>query len=61
MLLNVSMYTTSNSFLVWSHQENGKRLAVGGKDNQLGNTTREGLGALVGTLLELAVIYAIAD
>lgn len=59
MLLNISMYPTPKSGLVSSYEENGKRLAVGSKDNQLRNTTGECLGTLVGTFLKLAVIYAI--
>ena len=41
-----------------SYQEDSKGLAVGGKDDELRNTTGEGLGTLVGALLELAVVYA---
>jgi hypothetical protein len=35
-------------------EENGKRLSVGSEDDKLRNTTVQGLGGLVGTLLQLA-------
>lgn len=37
-------------------QKNRKRLRIGTQDEQLRNTTVEGLGSLVGTLLQLARI-----
>lgn len=37
-------------------EENLEGLGVGGHDDELGDTTVEGLGGLVGSLLELAVV-----
>jgi len=37
-------------------EENGQRRSVGGEDDNLRDTSVEGLGGLVGTLLELAVV-----
>lgn len=65
MLFKVSMCTMPNYYLGCylgsSYQEDGKGLAISGKDDKFRDTTGECLGTLVGTLLELAVIYAIAD
>jgi hypothetical protein len=38
-------------------QENGQRLGIGSEDDQLRNTSVEGLGGLVGSLLQLSSIY----
>ena len=37
-------------------EENGEWRGVGGQDDDLGNTSVEGLGGLVGALLQLAVV-----
>jgi hypothetical protein len=37
-------------------EEDGQRSSVGGEDDNLRDTSVEGLGGLVGTLLELAVV-----
>lgn len=37
-------------------KKNGEGLAVSGQDNQLGHTTAQSLGSLVGSLLQLAVV-----
>lgn len=42
-------------------QQDGQRLSVGSEDDNLGDTTVEGLGGLVGTLLELAVVRSLLD
>lgn len=42
-------------------QENGQRSSVGGENDNLGDTTVEGLGCLVGTLLQLAVVRGLLD
>ena len=38
-------------------EEDSQGAGVGGKDDNLGDTTVEGLGRLVGTFLELAIVY----
>lgn len=42
-------------------QKNGQRGRVGGQDDNLGSTTVEGLGSLVGSLLELPVVASRLD
>lgn len=42
-------------------QENGQRSSVGSEDDNLSNTTVEGLGGFVGTLLQLAVVGGLLD
>lgn len=44
--------------LMVSYQEDRQGLAVSGEDDELRDTTGEGLGTLIGTFLELAVVYA---
>ena len=41
--------------------DNRKGLGVGGKDDELGDSAVEGLGGLVGTLLQLAVVGGLLD
>lgn len=42
-------------------EENGKRSGVGGEDDDFGDTTVEGLGGLVGALLQLTVVGGLLD
>ena len=42
-------------------EQNLNGLGVGGHDDELGNTTVEGLGSLVGSLLELLVVGGLLD
>ena len=42
-------------------QQNGQRSGIGSEDDNLGNTTVEGLGGFVGTLLQLAVVGGLLD
>lgn len=46
-------------------QEDSQRRGIGGEDDNLGDTTVEGLGCLVGSLLQLAImgclLYDIED
>lgn len=42
-------------------EEDGKRSGVGGEDDDFGDTTVEGLGGLVGTLLQLTVVGGLLD
>jgi hypothetical protein len=42
-------------------QQNGQRSSVGSEDDNLSNTTVEGLGGLVGTLLQLTVVGGLLD
>ena len=54
----VSTYVGSVLVLAEKRQveEDGQRGGVGGEDDDLRDTSVEGLGGLVGTLLELAVV-----
>ena len=45
----------------WEVQENGQWSGVGGEDDDLGDTAVEGLGGLVGALLQLAVVGCLLD
>lgn len=42
-------------------QRRSQLTGVGSKDDNLGDTTVEGLGSLVGTLLQLAVVGSLLD
>ena len=42
-------------------EEDGKRSGVGGEDDDFGDTTVEGLGGLVGALLQLTVVGGLLD
>lgn len=42
-------------------EKNLNGLGIGGHDDELGNTTVEGLGGLVSTLLELLVVGSLLD
>ena len=42
-------------------QQNGQRSGISSEDDNLGDTTVEGLGGLVGTLLQLAVVGGLLD
>lgn len=42
-------------------EQDGERGGVGGQDDNLGDTTVEGLGCLVGALLQLAVVRGLLD
>jgi hypothetical protein len=42
-------------------QNDGERGGVGSQDDELGGTAVEGLGGLVGTLLDLAVVATLLD
>lgn len=42
-------------------KENSQRAGVGGQDDDLGDTAVEGLGGLVGALLQLAVVGGLLD
>lgn len=42
-------------------EENGQWGGVGGEDEDLRDTTVEGLGGLVGSLLQLAVVRSLLD
>lgn len=42
-------------------EKNLNGLGIGGHDDELGNTTVEGLGGLVSTLLELLVVRSLLD
>lgn len=42
-------------------EEDGERGGVGGEDDDLGDTTVEGLGRLVGTFLQLTVVAGLLD
>lgn len=42
-------------------KKNLNGLGIGGHDDELGNTTVEGLGGLVSTLLELLVVRSLLD
>jgi hypothetical protein len=42
-------------------EEDGERGGVGGEDDDLRDTTVEGLGGLVGTLLQLTVVAGLLD
>lgn len=42
-------------------EEDGERGGVGREDDDLGDTTVEGLGRLVGTLLQLTVVAGLLD
>ena len=54
----VSTYVGSVLVLAKKRQveKDGQRRGVGGQDDNLGDTSVEGLGGLVGTLLQLAVV-----
>ena len=45
----------------WKMEENGERSSVCGEDDDLADTTVEGLGSFVGTLLELAVVRGLLN
>lgn len=45
----------------WEVEENLKWIGVGGEDDDLGDSAVEGLGGLVGALLELAVVSSLLD
>lgn len=42
-------------------EQDGQRSGVGSEDDDLGDTTVEGLGGLVGSLLQLAVVRGLLD
>lgn len=45
----------------WEVEEDGQWSGVGGEDDDLGDSAVKGLGSLVGTLLQLAVVGGLLD
>lgn len=45
----------------WQVKKNCQRRGISGEDDELGDTTVEGLGGLVGALLELVVVAGLVQ